>query len=582
VWNTSLADLNGDWYISQVPPGLEKMMSWGNTVTGGVCVWDETPEEPGTLTKEPDGQIIINKGSPNEGTLLNATGEELEWNFADLVFSWKRKNGTTILSKDAKKGDTTIEIASKGGFKISDTIRIGYTFGHNVETHHLEEWGSMVLDSPLAHDRPKGTPVESIGLFDCDAGFKNWRRGWSPAKKEYCCKDKRKGCENLWGDELCHAWVSQANTRCYGENYQHNCQKRCWGIKEPPPPTFDCDIGQDKFTGLRHVQDAWPSNQSSYCCTTAQVGCVEKLFDCLVGVEKWETGWSDEKKSWCCFNEKRGCPEAEFDCQAGRRYWKRGWSQMKKTWCCDNEHIPETCTPTPKPMSTTTGVPLAIYDHDHMPGGGAWNAAQANHAAVGDTNLDTLSEEAMDAVEPGFDDFDVNHDGYITVNEAATYGVRNGVPWGEIQPIFKVMDADGDNKIIHGEFEKAYPVSHAMFQDFRAGYKDIDLDHDGVITNNEWMSYCSGWMDPVRPDQATCQDLFKAADKFEPFGEIDKHEFETAGHHCHSVDDKHCATLLALKRAAAVPRGSKEDQASVDQGSSRSAIRTGSLRGVGK
>jgi len=47
--------------------------------------------------------------------------------------------------------------------------------------------------------------------FDCDAGFWNWQKGWSYAKKDYCCSTLQRGCHEehkvevtgecvLWGD----------------------------------------------------------------------------------------------------------------------------------------------------------------------------------------------------------------------------------------------------------------------------------------------------------------------------------------------------------------------------------------------
>jgi len=31
--------------------------------------------------------------------------------------------------------------------------------------------------------------------YDCDAGFKNWKAGWSQSKKSWCCQHIGKGCE---------------------------------------------------------------------------------------------------------------------------------------------------------------------------------------------------------------------------------------------------------------------------------------------------------------------------------------------------------------------------------------------------
>lgn len=232
--------------------------------------------------------------------------------------------------------------------------------------------------------------------------------------------------------------------------------------------------------------------------------------------------------------------------------------------------MPYYSTPAPEIDTAPIAPPMAMAAADATPGSQEWLDATVNHHKVPDTKPDTLTEEAMDAAEPRFDDLDnIDKDGIITVNEAATFGVSNGIPWAEIEPIFEAMDINHDNEITKAEYGEALPVSHAMFQDFRAGFRDLDLDSDGVISDKEWMSYCTGWMAP-KPDQATCQSLFQAADKFNPKGEIDQHEFETAGRHCDSIDDKDCAMLLALKGAARRPVVASH------------AVRTAALRGSGK
>eukprot|EP00930_Biecheleria_cincta_P047921 TRINITY_DN3331_c0_g1_i3.p1 TRINITY_DN3331_c0_g1~~TRINITY_DN3331_c0_g1_i3.p1 ORF type:complete len:496 (-),score=78.96 TRINITY_DN3331_c0_g1_i3:109-1596(-) len=63
----------------------------------------------------------------------------------------------------------------------------------------------------------RGKPVQERDVFvtatsvpfDCDAGFWNWQKGWSYAKKDYCCRTSGKACHEepkatgecvLWGD----------------------------------------------------------------------------------------------------------------------------------------------------------------------------------------------------------------------------------------------------------------------------------------------------------------------------------------------------------------------------------------------
>jgi len=152
-------------------------------------------------------------------------------------------------------------------------------------------------------------------------------------------------------------------------------------------------------------------------------------------------------------------------------------------------------------------------------------------------NDDTLSEKAFEAAEPQFADLDcLKRDSVITVDEAATFGVKNGVPWSEIKPVFEVLDANKDGSISKSEFETNKILHQQFLKDFRTGFKDIDLDGDTMISRKEWMAFCDGWMTP-HPTEKVCKGLFDAADIQVPKGQIDRSEFERAGKQCHPKED---------------------------------------------
>jgi len=78
---------------------------------------------------------------------------------------------------------------------------------------------------------------------------------------------------------------------------------------------------------------------------------------------------------------------------------------------------------------------------------------------------DTLAQAALDAADPQFADLDcVDHDDVITVDEAATFGVKNGIPWSEIKPIFSKIDQNYDGQITLDEFNAQQPQATKMFQ----------------------------------------------------------------------------------------------------------------------
>ena len=35
-------------------------------------------------------------------------------------------------------------------------------------------------------------------VYDCHAGFKNWKYGWSSAKQRWCCAHQDRGCPGTW------------------------------------------------------------------------------------------------------------------------------------------------------------------------------------------------------------------------------------------------------------------------------------------------------------------------------------------------------------------------------------------------
>lgn len=161
-------------------------------------------------------------------------------------------------------------------------------------------------------------------------------------------------------------------------------------------------------------------------------------------------------------------------------------------------------------------------------------------------NNDTLSEEAFDGAEPVFGDLDcIDRDNVLTLDEAATFGVKNGVPWSEVKPIFEYLDSNGDGEVTVDEFDDAKPDSEKMIQDFRPGFRDIDLDGDNLISRIEWMAFCNGWMTP-HPTKQVCEELFNASDTTTPTEEIDRSEFENAGKECNNIDEGRCAFFVQM------------------------------------
>ena len=194
--------------------------------------------------------------------------------------------------------------------------------------------------------------VSTSPAFDCDAAFNNFFRAWSPAKKQWCCTVKHKGCE---GDS---------------------------------PP--DVDAGFGMVWKRVKVNGYW-------VWVAVHAGGMSLPYDCHAGLLHHLTGWSHGKKAWCCQNQHLGCGSAAttgvthvthvthiihesgqahsvgsghghppgaaahgmvwewrdhwvqvhadgdlpFDCGAGLAKWSTGWSSPKKDWCC--HHVGVAC-----------------------------------------------------------------------------------------------------------------------------------------------------------------------------------------------------------------------------------------------
>jgi hypothetical protein len=92
--------------------------------------------------------------------------------------------------------------------------------------------------------------------FDCTAGYNDlgptqWVKGWSAAKKIYCCKTAQRGCPS----EL----PPPSGLPPSGE--------------PPQPDTFkyDCNAGYHNCYHCLVLQ--WSPSKLKYCCDTQQKGC---------------------------------------------------------------------------------------------------------------------------------------------------------------------------------------------------------------------------------------------------------------------------------------------------------------------
>lgn len=139
----------------------------------------------------------------------------------------------------------------------------------------------------------------------------------------------------------------------------------------------------------------------------------------------------------------------------------------------------------------------------------------------------SAAEAAMYSAGPTFEDLDSTvaaRDGVITQDEAATWGMKNGVPWSEMKGLFVRFDRNNNSKLEKREFEAALPNSQNFLSSLGSSFEDIDYNGDKLISEPEWLAFCNGWMTP-KPSEAVCKEIFKEADVDAPHDLIDKVEF---------------------------------------------------------
>jgi hypothetical protein len=81
-----------------------------------------------------------------------------------------------------------------------------------------------------ADDTTSSSSLEASHTFDCDAGLANWEKGWSDQKKDWCCAQEQKGCEQ---DDA----AADTTTSAIDSDYPGG---RPFKIGDPPPPP-GCD-----------------------------------------------------------------------------------------------------------------------------------------------------------------------------------------------------------------------------------------------------------------------------------------------------------------------------------------------------
>jgi len=109
---------------------------------------------------------------------------------------------------------------------------------------------------PPPTTQPPPPPTTTHCPFDCNAGYKDideyqWVKGWSGAKKLYCCRTVRKGCPSELPPP---SGVPPSGL-------------------PPTPDTFRYDCNAGYHNCYTCLQRQWSPNKLEYCCKNQNKGC---------------------------------------------------------------------------------------------------------------------------------------------------------------------------------------------------------------------------------------------------------------------------------------------------------------------
>jgi Ca2+-binding EF-hand superfamily protein len=188
-----------------------------------------------------------------------------------------------------------------------------------------------------------------------------------------------------------------------------------------------------------------------------------------------------------------------------------------------------------------------IWEDEYGPG----EMSEEEQEEIMGDGTDSMTEEMADADDgPNFSELDANGDEFIDPNEAAAYGTVNSIPMGQIQEIFKYMDADSDGLVSRAEFES--PGADQATEDMAPTLGDCDLNGDGVMESAEWAAACEcpdAYLDTCGSPEM-CQDMFDLADD-DKDGVVTQEEFDGAGEECITADDGDCDAFFAAGKGKA-------------------------------
>lgn len=213
----------------------------------------------------------------------------------------------------------------------------------------------VALATPMAKPRdrsrsliqgtgPIAPPEEEPEHFNCQVGYFDWHRAWSPRKQAWCCKKYDRACpttvtttSELYNCRLGYAvwettWPRAKRRWCCENFFPLGCHTTTLAAEAqraqtlPPPQRVAPPLAAyDCWASSAEQRHTWSEETRASCCEKAHISCpVARAlllkptavatttstlpYDCTTGLRHWIVGWSASKQAWCCLHESRGCP----------------------------------------------------------------------------------------------------------------------------------------------------------------------------------------------------------------------------------------------------------------------------------
>merc|ERR1712107_733295 len=146
---------------------------------------------------------------------------------------------------------------------------------------------------PIPAPAPMSIPMPApttMHVYDCDAGYSNWEKGWSTTKKVFCCLHKKIGCPTAPPQP---SPAPQPVPVPVPVPVPIPAPAPIIQAPAPAPvvTTSSCPSGLPP-SGLPPAADKGP-----YDCEAGYHPC----YKCLV------KHWSSNKLDWCCKEKNKGC-----------------------------------------------------------------------------------------------------------------------------------------------------------------------------------------------------------------------------------------------------------------------------------